>query len=92
MGIWYQGELLKFKRDIEMKTCFILIISLVYVNIIASQPGPGSQSFVNFTSSPECADSKNGKIRIMIEDDIPPPWSLTFDYRYENLDNGHIGI
>ncbi|MBL7830657.1 MAG: hypothetical protein JNK41_06490 [Saprospiraceae bacterium] len=59
-----------------MKTCFILIISLVYVNIIASQTGPGSQSFVNFIASPECAGSKNGKIRIMIEDDIPLSWYL----------------
>ena len=58
-----------------MKTCFILIISLVYVNIIASQPGPGNQSFVSFTSSPECADSKNGKIRIMIEEGILPSYS-----------------
>ena len=69
-----------------MKTCFILIISLVYVNIIASQPGPGSQSFVNFTSSPECEDSKNGKIRIMIEDDIPPPWSSGISFTFVVLE------
>ncbi len=72
---------------------FLVLISTIFIllNTASAQTGPGNQSFVSFTASPECADSKNGKIRIMIEDDIPPPWSLPFDYRYENLDNGHIG-
>jgi hypothetical protein len=74
-----------------MEKYAVLIFSLFYISFASAQPGPGNQSFVSFTASPECADSKNGKIRIMIEDDIPPPWSLPFDYRYENLDNGHIG-
>ena len=56
---------------------FLFTISIIFIlfNTASSQPGPGNQSFVSFTSSPECADSKNGKIRIMIEDDIPLPWN-----------------
>ncbi len=52
-----------------------LLLLLIAVNNLKAQPGPGSQSFVSFTASPECADSKNGKIRIMIEEGILPSYS-----------------
>ena len=56
---------------------FLVLISTIFIllNTASAQTGPGNQSFVSFTASPECADSKNGKIRIMIEDDIPLPWN-----------------
>jgi hypothetical protein len=49
-----------------------LLLLLIAVNNLKAQTGPGNQSFVSFTASPECAGSKNGKIRIMIVDNIPP--------------------
>jgi hypothetical protein len=57
------------------KIIFLATLYFIFFNFgkASAQPGPGIQSFVTFTASAECADSKNGKIRILIEDDISPP-------------------
>jgi len=69
----------------------ILLFCLFFAELVSAQPNPGGQSFVSYTSIPECEGSKNGKITITINDNIPQGWSLPFTYRYENLDNGDVG-
>jgi len=69
----------------------ILLFCLFFAELVSAQPNPGGQSFVSYTSAPECEGSKNGKITITINDNIPQGWSLPFTYRYENLDNGDVG-
>ncbi len=76
----------------KMKNNYIILLfCLFFAELVSAQPNPGGQSFVSYTSTPECEGSKNGKITITINDNIPQGWSLPFTYRYENLDNGDVG-
>ena len=70
------------------KIIFLATLYCIFVNFwkVSAQPGPGIQSFVTFKASAECADSKNGKIRILIEEDIPPPWCSGISFTFVVLE------
>lgn len=69
-----------------------MLAILVSISISSAQPLPGYPQFVFCSATAECAESQNGKIRIMIDESkIPSLWSMPFSYRYLNEDNGDSG-